>query len=196
MPLPAPTNGGAIKKATAGKVIALADWRHAAETGERLPEMILPAAPEAEEFPASKRKKFPSVPAAIGVSLLILVLGFFALTRYRSVQTPAAEAPITAVAVLPFENGSGDANLDYLSDGLSENLIDRLSALPQLKVIARSSSFKYRGQNVDLQDAARKLGVQAIVTGKVARRGDDLSIRVEMIDARENKHLWGEQFNR
>ncbi|MBA3601598.1 MAG: hypothetical protein H0W45_10270, partial [Acidobacteria bacterium] len=132
---------------------------------------------------------------AIVFGLLILALGFFAFIRFRS-ETPTADAPITIIAVLPFENGSGDANLDYLSDGLSESLIDRLSQLPQLKVIARNSSFKYRGQTIDLQEAANKLGAQAIVTGRVAQRGDDLTIRVEMVDARDNKHLWGEQFNR
>ena len=75
-------------------------------------------------------------------------------------------------------------------------MIDRLSELPQLKVIARSSSFKYRGDGVDLQDAAYKLGVQAIITGRVSRRGDDLSIRVEMVDTRDNRQLWSEQYDR
>jgi len=107
-----------------------------------------------------------------------------------------ANAPVNSVAVLPFANVGADAELEYLSDGLSERLIDRLSELPQLKVIARNSSFKYRDKNIDLQDVARKLGVQAIVIGRIARRGDDLTIRVELIDARDNKQLWGEQFNR
>ena len=75
-------------------------------------------------------------------------------------------------------------------------MIDRLSELPQLKVIARSSSFKYRGENIDLQDAANKLGVQAIITGRVIQRGDNLSIRVEMVDVRDNRQLWSKQYNR
>lgn len=75
-------------------------------------------------------------------------------------------------------------------------MIDRLSQLPQLKVIARSSSFKYRGENIDVQDAANKLGAQAIVMGKVVQRGDNLSIRVEMIDALDNRQLWSQQYNR
>ncbi|MDQ3749195.1 MAG: serine/threonine-protein kinase, partial [Acidobacteriota bacterium] len=77
---------------------------------------------------------------------------------------------VSSVAVLPFENATGDANFDYLSDGLSESLIDRLLQLPELKVIARSSSFKYRGADVDLRDAANRLGVQAVVIGKITRR--------------------------
>lgn len=123
----------------------------------------------------------------------ILAVGLIAYFTFFS--TPA-ELPISSVAVLPFENGSGDANLDYLSDGLSESVIDKLSQLPQLKVIARSSSFKYRGPDVDLQQAAKALGVEAIITGRVIQRGDDLSVRVEMIDVRENKQLWGEQYAR
>ncbi len=175
-------------------IIAMADWQHEPEENEKSPEAISTPA-QITEFPVAKRRNFPLV-GAIVFGLLILALGYFAFTRFRSETPMAADAPITAVAVLPFENVSGDADLDYLSDGLSESLIDRLSQLPQLKVIARNSSFKYRGQTIDLQDAANKLGVQAIVMGKVARRGDDLTIRVEMVDARDNKHLWGEQFNR
>jgi TolB-like protein/Tfp pilus assembly protein PilF len=114
---------------------------------------------------------------------------------YRYFNT-AGSQQIESVAVLPFENGSGDPNLDYLSDGLSETLIDKLSELPQLKVIARSSSFKYRGTGLDLQDIANKLGVRAIVTGKVARLGDNLNVRVEMIDAANNRQLWSEQYDR
>ncbi len=98
--------------------------------------------------------------------------------------------------MLPFENGSGDANLDYLSDGVNESVIDRLSQLPQLKVIARSSSFKYRGQNVDFKQVANALGVETIVTGRVVQRGDSYFIRVDLTDVRDNRQLWGENFNR
>ncbi|MBA3632991.1 MAG: winged helix-turn-helix domain-containing protein [Acidobacteria bacterium] len=176
-----------------GKVIALADWRHEPEEDEKLQQAILTPT-QIKEFPQAKRKKFPLVGAVI-FGLLILALGFFAFTRFRS-ETPTADAPIKTLAVLPFVNGSNDANLDYLSDGLSESLIDRLAQLSQLKVIARSSSFKYRGQNIDLSEAANALGVRAIVTGRLVRRGDDLIIRVEMIDTRDNRQLWSDNFTR
>lgn len=133
--------------------------------------------------------------AALAVLLVSIGIGW-RLYENRSASTDVAARQINSIAVLPFENGSGDANLDYLSDGLSESLIDKLSQLAQLKVIARSSSFKYRGANIDLPDAANKLGVQAIVTGRIARVGDDLIVRVEMIDAGENRQLWSEQYNR
>jgi len=129
-------------------------------------------------------------------AILIAALAGLSFLGFNSWREDTKAVPISSVAVLPFVNVGGDADLDYLSDGLSETLIDRLSELPQLKVIARNSSFKYRGANFDLQEVARKLAVQAIVTGRVTRRGDDLSIRVELIDARDNKQIWGEQFNR
>ncbi|MBA3693515.1 MAG: protein kinase [Acidobacteria bacterium] len=135
-----------------------------------------------------KRRKFAALAALATFVVALAVVGYFAYF--------ASRPPITSVAVLPFQNASGDASLDYLSDGLSESVIDRLSQLPQLKVIARSSSFKYRGEITDVQDVANKLGVRAIVMGKVDQRGDNLSIRVEMVDASKNKQLWGEQYNR
>ncbi|MBA3631342.1 MAG: protein kinase [Acidobacteria bacterium] len=128
---------------------------------------------------------------------IVLLLGVgFGYWFYANRSSLTNTKQINSVAILPFENGSGDASLDYLSDGLSESLIDKLSQLPQLKVIARSSSFKYRGANIDVQDAASKLGVQAIVMGRVIRVGENLTVRVEMIDAGENRQLWSEQYNR
>lgn len=132
--------------------------------------------------------------AVLSVLLVAAIgLGYWFYTN-RSASTGTEQ--INSIAVLPFENGSGDAGLDYLSDGLSESLIDKLSQLPQLKVIARNSSFKYRGASIDVQDAANKLGVRAIVMGKIMRVGDNLTVRVEMIDAQENRQLWSEQYNR
>jgi serine/threonine protein kinase/Tfp pilus assembly protein PilF len=126
----------------------------------------------------------------IGIPLLVLALVAFGYWYLRSPKQ------ISSVAVLPFENASGDPSLDYLSDGVSESVIDRLSQLGQLKVIARNSSFKYRGQNPDLNQIADALGVQAIVSGRITRRGDSYVIRVELTDVRENEQLWGANFNR
>ena len=141
--------------------------------------------PSPVRTPASSKSRW-----AIVASILIV---FCAVMIYWLLARPT---PIKSIAVLPFENGSGDANLDYLSDGLSESVIDRLSQLPQLKVIARRSSFKYRGQNLDLKEIANALGVKAIITGRVVQRGDSLIVRVEIIDTGENRQLWSEQFTR
>lgn len=130
-----------------------------------------------------------------GLVLFALVGVFFIAWDSLRTETASSSA-VASVAVLPFANPGGDPEMEYLSDGLSESLIDRLSELPQIRVVARSSSFKYRGENIDLQDAAAKLGVQAIIAGRVLRRGDDLSVRAELLDAVENKQLWGAEFNR
>ena len=104
---------------------------------------------------------------------------------------------INSVAVLPFANASDDPNMEYLSDGISESLINSLSRLPQLKVIARSSSFKYRDEDVDLQEVAKALGVQAIVTGRVMRRRRSIAGQRRACQTRRDKtQMWGEQYNR
>jgi eukaryotic-like serine/threonine-protein kinase len=103
---------------------------------------------------------------------------------------------IDSIAVLPLENSSRNPELNFVSDGLSEALIDRLSQLPQLKVIARNSSFAFRGADTDLREVARKLGVRTLVTGSVAQSGDELAIRVDVMDAVENTHLTGAHFRR
>ncbi len=103
---------------------------------------------------------------------------------------------INSVAVLPFANASGDPNAEYLSDGITEGVIDRLSGLPNLKVISRTSAFHYKQRDIEPQKVAKDLGVDALVTGRVVQRGDDLSVSAELVDAREDKQLWGEQYKR
>jgi TolB-like protein/DNA-binding winged helix-turn-helix (wHTH) protein/Tfp pilus assembly protein PilF len=128
-----------------------------------------------------------AVPAAAAVVVALAAAYFF---------YPARGEAIDSLAVLPFVNVGGDPEVEYLSDGISENLINSLSQLPRLKVTARSSSFKYKGREVNLQEAARELGVAAVLTGRVARRGDDLFIYVELVDARDHTQVWGEQYSR
>ncbi|HET6671624.1 MAG TPA: winged helix-turn-helix domain-containing protein [Pyrinomonadaceae bacterium] len=122
-----------------------------------------------------------------------IIIGYF-LSARLPVETN--KAGISSLAVLPFANNGDDPNAEYLSDGISESLINSLSQLPGLKVIARSSSFKYKGKELDLNETARTLGVEAILTGRVSQRGDSLVINVELVDARDKTQLWGEQYNR
>jgi TolB-like protein/lipopolysaccharide biosynthesis regulator YciM len=105
-------------------------------------------------------------------------------------------ARINSVAVLPFANASADPSMEYLSDGITEGVIDRLSGLPNLKVISRTSAFRYKQRDIEPQRVAKDLGVDALVTGRVFQRGDDLSVSAELVDAREDKQLWGEQYSR
>jgi serine/threonine protein kinase/tetratricopeptide (TPR) repeat protein len=134
--------------------------------------------------------------ASAFVILLVLALGvgiwFFKFRSGPSVDT----ASIRSIAVLPFQNRSDDADTDYLSDGLAESLIFRLSQLPGLKVSPTSSVMRYKGKDTDLLKIANELGVDTVMTGRFIKRADNLNITVELVDVRNNKSLWGEQFER
>jgi TolB-like protein/Flp pilus assembly protein TadD len=103
---------------------------------------------------------------------------------------------IDSLAVLPFSNAGGNADAEYLSDGIGESLIGSLSALPGLKVMATSAVRKYKGQNVDARQVAKDLNVRAVLTGRVTQRGDNLSVSAELVDGRDNSELWGEHYDR
>ncbi len=122
----------------------------------------------------------------------IALVGFFGYRYF----TASDSGQINSIAVLPFENRSGNADTDYLSDGLAESLIYRLSQLPGLKVSPTSTVLRYKGSQSDVATIARELEVDAIMSGRVAQRGDDLTISVELIDARTKKLIWAEQYDR
>jgi TolB-like protein/Flp pilus assembly protein TadD len=103
---------------------------------------------------------------------------------------------IDSVAVLPFVNAGVDPNAEYLSDGITESLINTVSQIPRIKVVSRASAFHYKGKDVGAKTVGRELGVQAVLTGRIVQRGDALSIRAELVDARDDTHLWGEEYNR
>ena len=109
---------------------------------------------------------------------------------------PRAKKAIDSLAVLPFSNAGNDPNLDYLSDGITENLINNLSQLPKLRIVPRSIVFRYKGRDVDPQAVGRELGVRALLTGRVALRGDMLNIQTELVNVEEQSQLWGQQYNR
>jgi adenylate cyclase len=116
----------------------------------------------------------------------------------------AAEIPATApstevqpsIAVLPFANMSGDAEQDYFADGISEDIITSLSKLPQLFVIARNSSFTFKGKNVNIREIGRELGVRYVLEGSVRKSGKRVRITAQLIDAATGGHLWAERFDR
>ena len=98
--------------------------------------------------------------------------------------------------MLPFVNTGNNPNTEYLSDGITESLINNLSQLPNLSVMARSSVFRYKGRDIDPQTVAKDLKVQAVVTGRIVQRGDQIVVSSELIDARTNHNLWGDQYDR
>lgn len=138
----------------------------------------------------------------LGVAIAGVIFLAFAAIAYFSyfvrdtAPSSAGRAPITSIAVLPFVNANNSQEAEYLSDGISESLINSLSQLPQLKVIARSSSFRFRGKEVNPQEVAKALGVEAIVTGRLIQFGDQLQISAELVDTRDGTNVWGEHYNR
>ncbi len=128
--------------------------------------------------------------AAVALAAILAGAAWF----YRS-RGGGGEA-IDSVAVLPFVNASGDPNSEYLSDGITESLINSLSQLPHLRVMSRDSAFMFKGKDTDAQAVGRQLGVRAVFKGRVMQRGDDLEISAELVDARDDSHIWGDQYSR
>ena len=123
---------------------------------------------------------------------VILLIGFFA---YFSKFTNGTET-IDSVAVLHFVNGSGDPQTEYLADGISDSVINSLTRLNNLRVVSLNSVLRYKGKQVDPQVVGRELNVQAVLVGRMAKRGADLTISAELVDVRDNRRMWGAQYNR
>ena len=133
--------------------------------------------------------------AAIGLAVVLLLAamagaGWFYRSRLSGGGT------IDSVAVLPFVNASGDPNSEYLSDGITESLINSLSQLPHLKVMSRDTAFMYKGKDADARTVGKDLGVRAVFKGRVMQHVDDLEISAELVDARDDSHIWGQQYSR
>jgi TolB-like protein len=129
---------------------------------------------------------------AAAAAVLLLVGGFFA---YRYFNT-AAPGQIESIAVMPFVNESGNADVEYLSDGMTETLISSLSQLPELSIRPRSVVFRYKGRDASPEDIGRELGVEAVLIGRVTARGSDLSLFAELIDVTSTKVIWSRRYDR
>jgi adenylate cyclase len=144
--------------------------------------------------------------AAIGgIVVLILVVGALAIWNFyfqpafepasvEKMKYPLPDKP--SIAVLPFVNMSGDPKQEFLSNGISESTITALSKVPKLFVIARNSTFSYKGKQVRLQQVSEELGVRYIMTGSVQKSGDRIRITVQLVDAITGRQLWAEQYDR
>ena len=129
--------------------------------------------------------------------VLLVILGAAALAASAIYYFwPRGEAAIDSIAVLPFDNKSADPEAEYLSDGITDGLINNLSQLPGMKVIAHSSVFRFKNAAGDPAEVGRQLRVRALVTGRIVLRGDNLTIAVELADVRDGHHLWGGQYER
>ena len=140
-----------------------------------------------------KRHKF----ATVLIVALVLVAGVAAAFGIRSYLHPnSAEDAVESIAVIPFMNQNEDPSADWISDGLTESIINNLTQLPNLKVIARSSVFRYKGKTDDPLTIGKELGVRAVLVGRLMKRGETMLISAELVDVRDNKQLWGEQYER
>jgi TolB-like protein len=126
-----------------------------------------------------------------------IAAGVAALALAAAVYWFAGRAkPIDSLAIMPFVNVGADPNTEYLSDGITENLINSLSQLPKLRVLPRSRVFRYKGRETDTEKIGRELNVRAVLTGRVVQRGESLNIQAELVDVVADSQLWGRQYNR
>ncbi len=163
-------------------------------------EPRLPSAP-----PRSKRRLRWQI--TLPASALIVALGALAAWHYRPLWVPAPEQVAEdkvlgvlegpAIAVLPFVNLSGDPKQEYFSDGLTEDIMTELSRMTRdLRVLARNTTFQYKGKAVDVMKLGRELNVRYVLEGSVRRAGDDLRVTTQLIDAETGAHIWTERFDR
>ena len=159
------------------------------------PTTVLPAVPTSSATGSLTQPNRRRTAIAITVILTAVVVAVTAVVvdSYRSSKSAKT---IQSIAVMPFVNESGNADVEYLSDGMTETLISSLSQLPNLNVKPRSSVFRYKGKETDPRTIAKDLNVQAILNGRVVQRGQDVSLYVELIDVALEKVVWSQQYNR
>lgn len=136
--------------------------------------------------PVEKRRKWLAYAAGLLV-LLVIVAGV--------IMFASSPATINSVAILPFVNDSTDPDAEYLSDGITESIINSLSQLPNLKVMSRNAAFRFKGSNLDAAEAGRNLNVGAVLTGRLVKRDDRFVIRTELIKVADGSQLWGAEYN-
>jgi len=129
-----------------------------------------------------------TAPVLVVLAVAAALISWY-LTRNRAQS-------IDSIAVLPFSHSSQDVSADYLSDGITEGIISTLSQLPQLRVLARSTVFHYKGKDIDPRQVGRELGVKAIVEGRLVERDGSISITADLVDVSTGAELWGEQYNK
>ena len=139
-----------------------------------------------------RHKRGAVVMVAVVLMLVALAFLFFRKARHFAER----EVAIESVAVLPFVNVNGDPNTEYLSDGISDSIINSLSQLPNLKVISLNAVSRYKGKQLDSHTIGREQNVQAVLIGRLTQLADSLTISVELVDVRDNRRLWGEQYSR
>jgi serine/threonine protein kinase/tetratricopeptide (TPR) repeat protein len=136
------------------------------------------------------RKRMVLGTVAVVLVALLAAASWFYRSRLGGGET------INSLAVLPFVNASGNPDSEYLSDGITESLMDSLSELSNLKVMSRSAVSRYKGKEPDVPTVGRELGVRAVLTGRITQRGENLTVTAELVNATDNSRLWGQQYDR
>jgi serine/threonine protein kinase/tetratricopeptide (TPR) repeat protein len=134
-----------------------------------------------------------AVLALMTLLVLTTAVAYFTYMRYAPGSDPGT---IRSIAVLPLVNATGNPDTEYLSDGITDSLINKLSQFTNLKVMSRNSVFQYKGKETNARAVGRELDVQAVLTGRLVQRGDGLAISLELVNAIDNSHIWGAQYDR
>ena len=161
------------------------------------PTRDLPGVPQTGDHAAAKLTAEYSLSARknliLAAAALAILVGGGAFAYFYGIWQGRQ---IDSIAVMPFVNASGNPDLEYLSDGITESLINSLTRVPDLSVKARSSVFTYKGKEVSPQQVAKDLAVEAVLNGRVVQRGDAVTLNLELVEAATGNQLWGEQYNR
>ena len=156
------------------------------------PTTVLPPGPPSAV--KERRSGRSAIVVAVIVIAVVAAVSAIAVNSYRSRTT--SRSAINSIAVMPFLNESGNVDLEYLSDGMTETLINGLSRLPNLSVKARSTVFHYKGKGTTPQQVGTDLSVQAVLNGRLKQHGDELTLSLELVDARTGDQIWGDQYIR
>jgi eukaryotic-like serine/threonine-protein kinase len=169
------------------------------------PSSASASSPALASSPSSSAVKVVEAASAAGQRKLwnvvapIMLVGLFIAMAAAGIwywRAKASASQIESIAVIPFANSSNDPNGDFLSDGLTESLIASLAHVPELKVKSRNSVFRYKGKEVDVQRVGKELTVDALLTGRVAQRGDTVLVSADLTKVQDNTEVWGEQYER
>jgi TolB-like protein/DNA-binding winged helix-turn-helix (wHTH) protein/Tfp pilus assembly protein PilF len=166
---------------------AIGDQQSAPANGATITARITPIEALGVRFRRHKRG------AVIGLAVFVVAAANIAFFTWESLRRKSG-GTINSIAVLPFANA--DPSTEYLSDGITESLINSLSQLSQLKVMARTTAFRYKGKDADPQTVGHDLKIDAVLTGRVTRQGETLLIQVDLVNAADGAQLWGERYNR
>ncbi len=182
---------GSTSAATEIETSVLPHRTNASTNRPTAPTTVLPAMPP----PGATRELTKPKRGRVAITIVLLIALAIAIGGYLYLARKD-KAAIQSIAVMPFVNGSGNADVEYLSDGMTETLISSLSQLPNLNVKARSSVFRYKDKVTDSKTIGKELNVQAILNGHVVQRGDQLTLSLELVDVQTENVLWSQQYVR